>query len=300
MVAVVLAGCSGGQESSTRDRPASAAPEAEPAAAEPAVRPPEAGNTAPSCEQRADEMGRLMTAAADQPPMIMSSGPGMPVLPETRAGEVVRVPGYVLTIDARGGLELDGDRITRREEIKAYLERPRHSRVERKVVYLWADREVRVAAVVDAMAGLPPALERRLVVLDPTPPPQPAVRLLKSAGVKKLQADLRPGAVNPSERAAVLAKALQGAVAPCAPMVRAFGDVVGEEDKGGFLAREVPAALRACNCAMVDVDVVEYGVLAMFGVYDRWPRALPLPAEAELRKHGQRTVGELVAVLAGR
>lgn len=300
MVAVVLAGCSGGQESATKERPATAAPGPEQGAAGPAAPPAETGGTAPSCDQRADEMGRLMRAKADQPPMIMSSGPGMPVLPETRAGEVVRVPGYVLTMDARGGLELEGDRITRPEEIKERIERPRYRGVERNVMYLWADREARVAAVVDAIAALPPGLERRLVVLDPTPPPQPAVRLLQSAGVRKLQADLRPGVVNPSERATVLAKALQGAVAPCAPMVRAFGDVVGEEDKGGFLAREVPAALRACNCAMVDVDVVEYGVLAMFGVYDRWPRALPLPAEAELRKHGQRTVGELVAVLAGR
>ncbi len=300
MVAVVLAGCSGGQDSATKERPAATVPEAHGGAAEPAAPLPETGVTAPSCDQRADEMGRLMRAAADQPPVIMSSGPGMPVLPETRAGEVVRVPGYVLTIDAGGGLELEGDRISRPEEIKERIERPRHSRVERKVVYLWADREARVTAVVDAIAALPPGLERRLVVLDPTPPRQPAPRLLQSAGVKKLHADLESGTAGPSERATVLARALQGAVAPCAPLVRAFGDVAGVEDKGGFLARETPAALRACNCAMVDVDVVEYAMLAMLGVYDRWPRALPLPAEPELRKHGKRTVGELVAVLAGR
>ncbi len=261
----------------------------------------EAGNT---CSDRADRMGKQMTARADRM-TVLADEPGAPQLPAVPGQSAVPY-GAVIQIDAAGevsfeGRDLGNDRAALRQRVDASRERAKVDRhaLAITIAYLWADQALSVGVLMDVAKALPADLELRLVVAEPGTPQTPAAHLLADDGVKQLMRDLAASS-SLGGRATTIAKALQTAIAPCVPLVRAYGDVAGVRDKGAFMAREVPAALKQCKCEMVNVNVVEYGMLATFGVYDRTLGWLALPSAAELGKRRTASVGELAAVLARR
>jgi hypothetical protein len=259
----------------------------------------------PSCSDRADRMGKEM--AAHTQASVLFDDPAAPPLPVAH-GQTSVPYGPVIQIDAAGKVrhdfrDLGTDRAALRKQIDADRQRARLGRhgIAITVAYLWADKSLSVATLIEVARALPTDLELRLVVAGPGTPQTPGAHLLADDGVKQLMRDVATASRGVGGRASVIAKALQTAIAPCVPMVRAFGDVAGDGvDKGAFLAREVPAALKSCKCQMVNVNVVEYGMLATFGVYDRTLGWLALPPAAELAARRAASVGELAAVLARR
>ncbi|HTM21202.1 MAG TPA: hypothetical protein VL172_11855 [Kofleriaceae bacterium] len=259
---------------------------------------------AAGCADRADAIGRALGA---NPHGTQLADPGGAPTPPAAQGRPDTELGYVILIDAGGRVRVDGrdlgtDRPALRRWVDDDLEKSRllHRR-QRRAAYLWADRTATVATLVDVAQALPADLDLRLVVADPAPPPGPEPRLLKVASVQGLKRTLEASR-DGGERATAIAHALQASIAPCAPLVRVFGQVAepSGESKATFMAREVPRALQACKCRMADFDLTEYALLALSGIWDRRFGWLPLPSPKDLAARRAASVADLAAVLAGR
>jgi hypothetical protein len=224
------------------------------------------GKSKDECRVEARAAGDLLVAAARELPMWFEPPDDLPLVTRTdlparrdlRSGAVVIVTPTQLQIPERWGSsgKLAAQTVTdpaalvdalrvEQEELQAAAERYPRGAPDTRRVYLMIDPTVpweRVVAVVGAAntAGLSaPAFvfEQPSTI---TPPPR--------AGIDaKLDAIMKG---DPAERATQAAKLMSDVVKDCAPLVKSFGAVAGDDggDKGMSLARDITAALVACNC----------------------------------------------------
>lgn len=84
------------------------------------------------------------------------------------------------------------------------------------------------------------------------------------------------GAGDRSERARLEAE-MMSTTGPCAPLIRMFGELAGRhaDQRVDILNARVPQALRACECNVADLVLLEALLLWQFGGFQqpaRWVR----------------------------
>lgn len=281
----------------------SAAPEAPPARSASTTAPasPAAVQTGEaSCKDRMAHLEQRLTA-------LVKTAPGsMPALPPTARPAVapharaIDTPGLVLAVARDGQIVVPGsvlsaaegpDLIDSRE--KRALEDAAMDRGPKPPwpLYIWADRDASVASVAALVKGVSKQWSVRLLVAgDPAGPPIDAT-LLSRPAVKRL-ADTRPRSEPDATRTVI--EQLRAAVFPCADIIVAFARAAAD---GGVMteaqatAVAVPRAAITCDCKMADIDVFEYAMLALHGVFHDPLKWIDMP---ELSPGDRRTIAGLV------
>ncbi len=205
---------------------------------------------------------------------------------ESAAGQAARGGGTEITVGAGGEVLVNGESLADlAPELRQWLEV--HAKVSPKLatlpIYVWPDRAASAARVAEVAAAVPHGREVRLAFLGPAPAiAADAAALVKQPEIAALRD--RVTRLDPGQRAAFLAGEIQKAVGTCAPLVEAFGSVatVAADQKGAYLARAAPAALKKCGCAVGDLDVIVYAMLQIFGEWDRPMRWVPVAQAASV------------------
>lgn len=280
LVLALLLGCSGdnGSARTRTEEPAKAAGEAPAAATEPtaAGEPATGSSESPDCDERMEALSRRLKTLA---------GDGMPLPAEPDAlvtfagGQSIDRGGTVILLEDDGSARTAGS-MRGDGTLAEQLERERQMFPARAEwpVYLAPQPGTPASAVADAAARVSAAKrEARLLVAGPERQPVASdEQLLRVPAVARLRAELE--GADPSTKAVLVAEALSGAIPPCTPIVRLYGQLASEaaEDKATLVAGAADAA-RECDCHMADLDVFEYAMLVALGAYDRPARWMPLP-----------------------
>ncbi len=215
--------------------------------------------------------------------------------PELPAGRRIVFAATAIVVNRDGAVSLEGntlgaDRAALREQLTARLARTVD--IATPDLYVVAEAATPVRVLDEVLAAVPEGFELKLTGLGPALELTPYHRQLQEQPwARALDAELRTA--DPSSAAVELSRRMERALGTrCAPLTRVYGSVTTEEDKGSYIARETPIALRACQCAVAEPDVLEYLLLAVFGAYDRPQRWIPL-----VREHGDAagTVADLAA-----
>lgn len=233
---------------------------------------------AAACEVRT---ARLAQTLASLP----ATGPIVPVPaglqpPATSSGLVVTTSAPTVTVRASGALELDGRALDDIAALGTDLDtlRRRWSLVDPTsaypaVIHAWVDRGLTLAALRNRLSG---ARDHRVVVLAvdqaprPSGPACPASLGSTCARLPRLPARHRP---------AELQLAWWSAADDCASLRALSATITGaaSADRARVMREELPAAVRACECA-ADVDAIEYvASVALASPFDPPVRGLELP-----------------------
>ncbi len=160
-------------------------------------------------------------------------------------------------------------------------------------IVLFAASDAPASRVLELVAGPPPRTAAfHLAVRLADPPALPAV-----------YAEGTPEAVEALARGLTTPELASLAVGTCTPLVTAFGQSADLAPAALWTHHRVaiPAALRECGCAGVDVDLLD-ATLQRIVQGDRDPalRVLPIPADPRaLRLRRRATVADLAAAMAG-
>ena len=208
--------------------------------------------------------------------------------PHSRRGRPAREAGQLLVVDAGGAAQvghrdLGLDRAALAAALVATFAFEREVRPGLAPrVYLWVDPRLPITTLGEVIDIASRSAEVRILVQPQAPSSTPPARLLAASGVKQLLARLTTE--HPAQRLAVLAEVIGEVAEPCAPLVAVLRATAREysEDKQGYLASRAPSALEACGCAVTDLDVLEYALLAGLGAYVPPLRWLPPPTAALL------------------
>jgi len=186
-----------------------------------------------------------------------------------------------------GGVSMNGERL---QNIESDLAERLAAEVETMrmmgrsgPLYIWADVATPAATVATIAAAAPDGLATRLALAGPEhTETQYEAALLANPNVAKLRRDT--DAVDPSQKAVIVAERVQEAVGLCAPLIRVFGDIAGVEasKKAERMAIGAPAAIRECGCNVADLDMIEYTLLAILGAFDRPIRSIPAAEAASM------------------
>jgi hypothetical protein len=146
-------------------------------------------------------------------------------------------------------------------------------------------------AVVDARkAGL--RGEARVLVHGSPLPEEPSdAALFGVPSVAGLRKEIADAGQDLSKRAIAMSGGLTRSVPPCAAVVRIFGQMAPTTPNAKTeVAFKIPAAMASCGCAVADINLFEFSMLAVSGAFDPRTTWVPLPAIAAGDK---RTVGDL-------
>lgn len=161
-------------------------------------------------------------------------------------------------------------------------------------IVLVAAADVPASRVLDLVARVPEA--SRAFSL--------AVRLAEPPALPPIYAAGTPEALETLARGLTTRELASLAVGTCGPVVAAFTESasLGPEALWTHHRVAIPAALRECGCAGVDVDLLDATLQRIVqGERDPALRVLPIPANPRALRLGRRaTVAELARVLAAR
>ncbi len=232
-----------------------------------------------SCEQRMDRFAAQLAPVATEPGNLLAV-PARVHLVESDKGSPVREPGVTIAVD-RDGMTVDGELVERVEpDLRERLARQgemMEALGEALSIYIAADASTPAPRVAEIAASAPEGVDVRFVLLGPARGGAAYEQeLLAVPAVQQLHRDM--DSVDPSRRAMQLAQSVEQAIGTCTPLIRVFGQIaaLAPADKGAFLAREAPAALRQCKCNVGDLDLLEYAMLAVMGAFDRPLRWIPV------------------------
>ncbi len=296
IVVVAAAGCGHKDVQDTPPSAAAPAPAATPAAP-PAMRPPDPQPM--TCEQRAARLDKRLHALASHTPGFM---PAVQSIHEPKAAgaQAFDARGVVVGISRDGQMYAPGVHFTSVQEAASYLDAKNKEALEKYAMaggslrdarwpfYIWADKDAPASAVASLAATTADMhwVPRLLVTAaggyehDRETPAADAV-------AAKLPAT-EPDATS------YIADQLRSAIGPCKDIVLALGtaDLESIPDKvAEKLAKDVPAGLVACKCALPSVDIFEWGMHQWFG--DKGPELawIDLP---KIGKGDKQPIGALV------
>lgn len=222
--------------------------------------------------------------------------------PVSQAGHAIDRQGLSLVMAPSGFIIFNQQVIGGPAELAKRLAHERQSRAlhspekrpSPRPLYVIADVGTELVALDAILSAVPASLELRLVVLGPAQPTQAYERELRANASVQRFIDTA-GSHDPSTRAMHSAEHLELAIGDTCPAVaKAFGEVATKErsQKSTFMAEALPEALAACRCQVLDHDLVDYAMLALFNAFEAPQQWLPLK-----RKHGTSDatrVGQLV------
>ena len=239
-----------------------------------------------SCDARMDRFEAALAPVAKETGALLTIPPDIAPIESTK-GEPVREYGPVVVVRRDGGVSMNGERL---QSIETDLADRLAAEVETMrmmgrsgPLYIWADVATPAATVATIAAAAPDGLATRLALAGPEhTETQYEAALLANPNVAKLRRDT--DAVDPSQKAVIVAERVQEAVGLCAPLIRVFGDIAGVEasKKAERMAIGAPAAIRECGCNVADLDMIEYTLLAILGAFDRPIRSIPAAEAASM------------------
>jgi len=235
-----------------------------------------------------DRLATLLAQATEGALLQMMAIPTQISPVESPQGTPVDERGLGLVVGPRGDMSFQGEAVANiepdlRDRLEAELERMQTA--GRSVpLYVWADQATPAATVAQIASVAPDPLELRLLVVGPQPAAASyEVELLKNPRVSAFRDQLDE--LDPSERATFVARKISKTVGNCAPLVRVFADVdVEPERRAMVMAERTPHALRECQCKVADLDLVEYTLLGLLGVFDRRVAWLPIAEASSVLK----------------
>lgn len=245
----------------------------------------------PPCDVRTDRLDLTLTMLA-RDNTVFHAGPGIKVL-ELPEGDRIEQPGPSIIIKADGEVVYQGQSLgTNRETLHERLSFMAESLREWEPFYVVADPELTLGTLDEVLAAVPSIFEIRLAGYgNHAPLDVYQQRLRESSSVKRFEKEMAKA--GPGEKATYLAKAIEDAIGgDCPQLSMVFGSVgMLGEDKGTYMAREMPRALTECKCSVKDADLIEYSMYTLFGAFERPQRWIPLQ-----REHGasMATVQNLV------
>jgi hypothetical protein len=245
----------------------------------------------PPCDVRTDRMDLTLTMLA-RDNTVFYAAPGMKVL-ELPDGARIEQRGPSILINADGEVVFQGQAIgTSREMLNERLSMMADSLRSWEPLYVVADPELTLGVLDEVLAAVPSIFETRLAGYGVQVPLDVyQQRLRESSSVKRFEKEMAKA--DPGSKATYLAKAIEEAIGgDCPQLSMVFGGVAMlGEDKGTYMAREMPRALAECKCSVKDADLIEFSMYTIFGAFERPQRWIPLQ-----REHGasMATVQNLV------
>jgi hypothetical protein len=234
------------------------------------------------CEQRSEQLAAALAPLGRAPAPLMVPDTIEPIVSSEGAPVNERAP--VLVIDGGGGISFQGERLANLDsDLEPRLAADREAaralgHQVPAVLYVFADRSLAAAALEPIARAAPAGTELRLLVTAPAPAAARARRqaLLGNPEVARARDAIETG--DPSARATAAARVIEESVGTCAPLIKVFGDLalIEGSEKGAHLAEAAPRALRACECRVGNLDVLEYALLGVLGGFDRLVLWVPL------------------------